>query len=187
MDICVFGYQMEMGIVFQDYVFDCFSVIVDKYFNCVFFLQVIFGKVLVGVFCCDIVIYVMQGFVFKGVGIVQDVYIVFDQVVDKIDKQFCCYKCWINVWYEQSVYVVCEEQVVYMVFVEYDEDEEVIVDLLLVIVEIWVDVFEVMVFDVVMMFDLCNIIVLLFKNVGIGKYNMVYCCGDGLIGWVELF
>lgn len=185
MDIRVSGHQMETGGALQLHANDRLTNIVGKYFTRALSSQVTFGKAPAGAFRCDIVTHVMQGLILKGAGVAHDAHVAFDQAAEKIDKQLRRYKRRLNSRQEQVAHAARAEEAAYTVFVEADDDEEVMVDAPVVIAETRVDVPEATVSDAVMMLDLRNTNALLFTNAGTGKHNMVYRRGDGSIGWVE--
>ena len=186
MDIRVSGHQMATGEALQTHAHDRLSAIVDKYFTRALSSHITFGKAPASFFRCDIVTHVTHGLILKGAGIASDAHVALDQAAEKIDKQLRRYKRRIKDRHEQNAHASKQEEAAYTVFAAPDaDDEEVTVDAPVVIAETRVDVPEATVSDAVMMLDLRNTNALLFKNAGTGKHNMVYCRGDGSIGWVE--
>lgn len=188
MDIRVSGHQVDTGDALRQHVEQRLTSIADKYFARPVSAQVTFGK---GPhdhnFICDIVVYVRNGVVLKATERAAEAHPAFDAGSEKVEKQLRRYMSRLKNHHGAPVNDAIDDLPVdagYTIFAAGDEEEEP-ADNPPVIAETKVDIPEATVSDAVMQLDLRNTNALLFRNLGTGKFNMVYRRGDGNIGWVE--
>lgn len=188
MDIRVSGHQVDTGDALRQHVEQRLTNIADKYFARPVSAQVTFGK---GPhdhnFICDIVVYVRNGVVLKATERAAEAHPAFDAGSEKVEKQLRRYMSRLKDHHGAPANDAIGDLSVdagYTIFAAADEEEEP-ADNPPVIAETKVDIPEATVSDAVMQLDLRNTNALLFRNVGTGKFNMVYRRGDGNIGWVE--
>ncbi|MGE5722601.1 MAG: ribosome hibernation-promoting factor, HPF/YfiA family [Sphingomonadales bacterium] len=188
MEIRVSGHQVDTGDALRRHVEERLNAISRKYLARPVSSQTTFGK---GPhdhnFTCDIVMYVRNGVVLKASGRAADAHPAFDGAADKIEKQLRRYMRRLKDHHAPVGGETAEApqaEAAYTIFAGGAEEEEP-VDNPPVIAETRVDIPDATVSDAVMQLDLRNTNALLFRNLGTGRFNMVYRRGDGTIGWVE--
>jgi ribosomal subunit interface protein len=188
MDIRVSGHQVDTGDALRQHVEHRLASMADKYLARPVSAQTTFGK---GPhdhnFTCDIVVYVRNGVVLKASDRGAEAHPAFDSASDKIEKQLRRYMSRLKEHHGQpggEGFVEPDADAGYTIFAA-DESEDQPSDNPPIIAETRVDIPEATVSDAVMQLDLRNTNALLFRNLGTGKFNMVYRRGDGTIGWVE--
>lgn len=190
MDVRVSGHQVDVGESLRAHAEERVQAVADKYFSRAISSQVTFGK---GPhdhrFDCEIVMYVPNGIVLKGVGRGAEALPAFEEALAKIDKQLRRHHRRIKDRNGQAAaFEAAFDNAGYTVFsspADQDDDDAELPDNPPVIAETRVDVPDASVSDAVLMLDLRNTNALLFKNSATGVFNMVYRRDDGTIGWVE--
>jgi ribosome hibernation promoting factor len=188
MDIRVSGHQVDTGDALRQHVEERLVSIAQKYLARPVSAQTTFGK---GPydhsFTCDVIMYVRNGVVLKASDQAAEAHPAFDAAADKIERQLRRYRSRLKEHHLPSDGEAAEAipaDAGYTIFAA-DESDEPSGDNPPIIAETRVDIPEATVSDAVMQLDLRNTTALLFRNVGTGRYNMVYRRGDGTIGWVE--
>jgi ribosomal subunit interface protein len=187
MDIRVSGHQVDTGDALRNHVEQRLGGMAQKYLARPVSAHTTFGK---GPhdhqFTCDVIVYVRNGVVLKASAGASEAHPAFESAADKIEKQLRRYMSRLKQHHGAGNGAAQEPEsdAGYTIFA-LDEAEEAPSDNPPVIAETRVDIPESTVSDAVMQLDLRNTNALLFRNLGTGKYNMVYRRGDGTIGWVE--
>ncbi|MBB4211326.1 ribosomal subunit interface protein [Rhodothalassium salexigens] len=192
MQISVTGRHLDIGDAFRSHITDRLNAIVEKYFDRAIEAQVTMSKQ-AHLYRADCTLHASQGTVLQARAEGGDVYGTFDGVADKIEKQLRRYKRRLK---DHSALSRREgvETLIAQAYVlapegdEADNDDSDAVDANggpAVIAETRTEVPTVSVESAVMMMDLRDLPVLVFRNPGSGAVNVVYRRQDGNIGWID--
>lgn len=188
MQVSITGRKINVGAALTAHVEDRLTAATSKYFNRSIDAAVTIGKEGHS-FRADCLLHAPPGLNMRSHAEADDVYAAFDAAADKLEKQLRRYKRRIKNHHAQSErgtaplmasdYVLAPE--------EGAEPEENGNDQLqpAIIAETQTEIPVVDVGDAVMLMDLADSPMLMFRNAGNNELNVVYRRSDGNIGWID--
>lgn len=197
MHITVAGKQVETGEALRAHVTDSLGAIAAKYFDHALEAHVTFRRDAKGrngaFFACDINLHAGRGLSVRGEGMGTDAHRAFDEAAEHVAKRLRRYRRRMNeharsLAEEREVTV---ERAVQAVLAPEPEDEETAPmtearpESGAVIAEQPAEISRLSVREAVMRMDLAHQPVLMFRNKGNGRLNVVYRRDDGNIGWID--
>jgi ribosomal subunit interface protein len=197
MHITVAGKQVETGDALRAHVTDCLGTIASKYFDHALEAHVTFRRDAKGrngaFFACDINLHAGRGLSVRGEGMGTDAHRAFDEAAEHVAKRLRRYRRRMNeharsLAEEREVTVERARQTVLAPEPEEDEDAAPARETHengAVIAEQPAEIARLSVREAVMRMDLAHQPVLMFRNKGNGRLNVVYRREDGNIGWID--
>ncbi|MFN6953627.1 MAG: ribosome hibernation-promoting factor, HPF/YfiA family [Acetobacteraceae bacterium] len=197
MHITVAGKQVETGEALRAHVTDSLGAIAAKYFDHALEAHVTFRRDAKGrngaFFACDINLHAGRGLSVRGEGMGTDAHRAFDEAAEHVAKRLRRYRRRMNE-HARSLAEEREatvERAVQAVLAPEPEDEETAPmtearpESGAVIAEQPAEISRLSVREAVMRMDLAHQPVLMFRNKGNGRLNVVYRRDDGNIGWID--
>jgi ribosomal subunit interface protein len=197
MHITVAGKQVETGDALRAHVTDSLGTIASKYFDHAIEAHVTFRRDAKGrngaFFACDINLHAGRGLSVRGEGMGTDAHRAFDEAAEHVAKRLRRYRRRMNeharsLAEERDAAVEAARQAV--LAPEPEEEEEAgsateTPENGAVIAEQPAEIARLSVREAVMRMDLAQQPVLMFRNKGNGRLNVVYRRDDGNIGWID--
>lgn len=197
MHITVAGKQVETGEALRTHVADSLEGITSKYFDHAMEAHVTFRRDAKGrngaFFACDINLHAGRGLSVRGEGMGTDAHRAFDEAAEHVAKRLRRYRRRMNeharsMADEREVPMEAARQAV--LAPEPEEDDEAPPapepqEAAAVIAEQPAEISRLSVREAVMRMDLAHQPVLMFRNKGTGRLNVVYRRDDGNIGWID--
>jgi ribosomal subunit interface protein len=196
MHITVAGKQVETGDALRTHVTDSLGTIASKYFDHALEAHVTFRRDAKGrngaFFACDINLHAGRGLSVRGEGMGTDAHRAFDEAAEHVAKRLRRYRRRMNeharsMAEERETPVESARQAV--LSPEPDEEESTSAtepqEAGAVIAEQPAEIARLSVREAVMRMDLAHQPVLMFRNKGNGRLNVVYRRDDGNIGWID--
>jgi ribosomal subunit interface protein len=197
MHITVAGKQVETGDALRAHVTDSLGTIAAKYFDHAIEAHVTFRRDAKGrngaFFACDINLHAGRGLSVRGEGMGTDAHRAFDEAAEHVAKRLRRYRRRMNeharsLAEERDAAVEAARQAV--LAPEPEEEEEAgsateTPENGAVIAEQPAEIARLSVREAVMRMDLAQQPVLMFRNKGNGRLNVVYRRDDGNIGWID--
>ena len=197
MNITVAGKQVETGEALRAHVTDSLGAIAAKYFDHALEAHVTFRRDAKGrngaFFACDINLHAGRGLSVRGEGLGTDAHRAFEEAAEHVAKRLRRYRRRMNE-HARSLAEEREatvERAVQAVLAPEPEDEETASvpearpESGAVIAEQPAEISRLSVREAVMRMDLAHQPVLMFRNKGNGRLNVVYRRDDGNIGWID--
>ncbi|MCS6931406.1 MAG: ribosome-associated translation inhibitor RaiA [Acetobacteraceae bacterium] len=196
MHITVAGKQVETGEALRAHVTESLEAIAAKYFDHALEAHVTFRRDAKGrngaFFACDINLHAGRGLSVRGEGIGHDAHRAFDEAAEHVAKRLRRYRRRMNeharsLAEEREAIVERARQAVLAPEPE-EEDEAPAPEPQengAVIAEQPTEIARLTVREAVMRMDLAQQPVLMFRNKGTGRLNVVYRREDGNIGWID--
>ncbi|MBL4613739.1 MAG: ribosome-associated translation inhibitor RaiA [Magnetovibrio sp.] len=182
MDITVKGKQMDVGEALRTHTEDSLSSAVSKYFDRAIDATVVYSKVQKG-FHIDITVHVGRGVTIQGRGEAADAYPALDAAMERISKQLRRYHRKLVNHHANGNHDVLPAQ--YSILGQTEEEEVHEEHHPAIVAEMPHEISTMSVSDAVMRLDLGNLPVVMFKNGGHGRLNVVYRRQDGNVGWID--
>ncbi len=196
MHITVAGKQVETGDALRTHVTDSLGTIASKYFDHALEAHVTFRRDAKGrngaFFACDINLHAGRGLSVRGEGMGTDAHRAFDEAADHVAKRLRRYRRRMNeharsMAEDREAPVESARQAV--LSPEPDEDDATPTpdpqEAGAVVAEQPAEIARLSVREAVMRMDLAHQPVLMFRNKGNGRLNVVYRRDDGNIGWID--
>jgi ribosomal subunit interface protein len=197
MRITVAGKQVETGEALRAHVTETLSAIVAKYFDHALEAHVTFRRDAKGrngaFFACDINLHAGRGLTVRGEGLGHDAHRAFEEAAEHVAKRLRRYRRRMNeharsLAEEREAMVEPARQAVLPPEPEEEEappPPEPTEGGAAVIAEQPTEIARLTVREAVMRMDLAHQPVLMFRNKGTGRLNVVYRRDDGNIGWID--
>jgi ribosomal subunit interface protein len=198
MHITVAGKQVDTGDALRAHVTDCLGAIAAKYFDHALEAHVTFRRDAKGrngaFFACDINLHAGRGLSVRGEGIGADARRAFDEAAEHVAKRLRRYRRRMNeharsLAEEREATIERGRQAVLAPEPEEEEEEPGLApgahENGAVIAEQPAEILRLSVREAVMRMDLAHQPVLMFRNKGNGRLNVVYRREDGNIGWID--
>jgi ribosomal subunit interface protein len=183
MSLRISGKQMEIGDAFRTRIDDRIGEIVSKYFDGGFS-----GHVTVersgSRFSADCMVHLDTGMALQATGAAQEATLAFDAASEKLEKRLRRYKRRLK---EHPVGTQEPVDVAYTVMAPIDEEDEELSDdyAPAIVAESTVALKTLSVANAVIELDLKDSPVVVFRNAGNDRINIVYRRADGNIGWID--
>jgi ribosomal subunit interface protein len=196
MHITVAGKQVETGDALRAHVTNTLGAIASKYFDHALEAHVTFRRDAKGrngaFFACDINLHAGRGLSVRGEGMGHDAHRAFDEAAEHVAKRLRRYRRRMNE-HARSLAEDREapvERARQSVLAPEPEEEEAVAapepqEGGAVIAEQPTEIARLSVREAVMRMDLAHQPVLMFRNKGNGRLNVVYRRNDGNIGWID--
>jgi ribosomal subunit interface protein len=184
MHIQVNGKQIDIGDSLRQHVEERLADRVFKYFDRPVDSQVTFARD-GHEFRADCAVHLSTGINLLSQGRATDIYASFDQAIDRLEKRLRRYKRRLkdhhsraahSTWFEAPSYIIAGADL---------QEEEPEQQQPIIIAEETAQVRTCTVGEAVMQMDLTEAPVVLFKNSGHGRLNIVYRRPDGHVGWID--
>jgi len=197
MHITVAGKQVETGDALRAHVTDSLGTIASKYFDHAIEAHVTFRRDAKGrngaFFACDINLHAGRGLSVRGEGMGTDAHRAFDEAAEHVAKRLRRYRRRMNeharsLAEERDAAVEAARQAVLAPEPEEEEEAGSATETSengAVIAEQPAEIARLSVREAVMRMDLAQQPVLMFRNKGNGRLNVVYRRDDGNIGWID--
>lgn len=197
MHITVAGKQVETGEALRTHVTDSLEGITSKYFDHALEAHVTFRRDAKGrngaFFGCDINLHAGRGLSVRGEGMGTDAHRAFDEAAEHVAKRLRRYRRRMNdhsrsMAEERETPLEPARQVVLQPEPEEEEETPPVAEQNeagAVIAEQPAEISRLSVREAVMRMDLAHQPVLMFRNKGTGRLNVVYRREDGNIGWID--
>ena len=185
MQILVSGKKLKVGQSLTQYVNEKVDYLIDKYFEKIVNINVVFSKQ-GHMFTCDILFNEgsKKKIVIKSKAHSDEVYNAFDMALVRIEKQLRKYKSKLQDKASKiNINIAAEEAMKYILSPEEIKEDKAINPP--IIAEKPVEILTLSVSDAVMKMDLENLPALMFRNVRNDRINVVYYRKDGNISWVD--
>lgn len=196
MHITVAGKQVETGEALRTHVSDSLRTIASKYFDHALEAHVTFRRDAKGrngaFFACDINLHAGRGLSVRGEGMGTDAHRAFDEAAEHVAKRLRRYRRRMNeharsMAEEREPPMEAARQTV--LAPEPEEDDAApppdAAENGAVVAEQPSEIARLSVREAVMRMDLAHLPVLMFRNKGNGRLNVVYRRDDGNIGWID--
>lgn len=184
MHIQVNGKQIDIGVALRQHVEERLADRVFKYFDRPVDSQVTFAKD-GHEFRADCAVHLNTGMNLLSHGKSTDIYGSFDLAVDRLEKRLRRYKSRLKDHHNRAGQSPSFEAPSYVIAGHGEQEEESEQLQPVIIAEETAHVRTCSVGEAVMQMDLAEAPVVLFKNSGHGRLNIVYRRPDGHIGWID--
>jgi ribosomal subunit interface protein len=197
MHITVAGKQVETGDALRTHVTDSLGTIASKYFDHALEAHVTFRRDAKGrngaFFACDINLHAGRGLSVRGEGMGTDAHRAFDEAAEHVAKRLRRYRRRMNdhsrsMAEEREAPIETARQVVLPPEPEEEEEARPVAEpneAGAIVAEQPAEIARLSVREAVMRMDLAHQPVLMFRNKGNGRLNVVYRRDDGNIGWID--
>lgn len=180
------GKQIDIGEALQSHVKQELDIVVDKYAERPTDASIVFSKS-AHENVCEATVHLSTGLTAQAKASASDIYAAFDQCAEKMEKQLRRYKRRLkNHHRDRSEPVALSDASSYILASSTDaESEEPETLQPITIAEMETQVPSISVGEAVMQMELAGAPVLVFRNEGPGRINVVYRRDDGNIGWID--
>lgn len=182
MHIQVTGRNMDIGDALRAHIEERLTATSEKYFSNPIEATVVVSKQ-GHLFRADISVHVSSGVLVQGHDESHDAYAAFDSASDRIGKRLRRYKRKLKDHSKQQQQEQAFQAQQYILAT--DEDEEDAPDQPVVVAEMPTHINTLGVSDAVMLLELGDLPVVMFRNGSHGELNIVYRRKDGNIGWID--
>jgi ribosomal subunit interface protein len=180
------GKQMDVGEALQTHVQTELGEVLGKYPGRPTDAYVVFSKS-AHQFVCEAVVHLSTGLTSQAKGQANDVYAAFDSCAEKMDKQLRRYKRRLKDHHRDRAEPVEQLEGSAYILAGSEDQEEGEPETLqpMIIAEMGTRIPSITVGEAVMQLELAGAPVLVFRNEGIDRVNVVYRREDGNIGWID--
>ena len=180
------GKQIDIGAALQEHVQTSLSDIVVKYAERPTDATVIFSKS-AHEHVCEVTVHLSTGLTASAKGQAVDIYAAFDSSAEKMEKQLRRYKRRLKDHHKDRQQPVELMDGASYILAASDDREDAEPDSLqpIIVAEMETRIPSLSVGEAVMQMELAGAPVLVFKNEGAGRTNVVYRRDDGNIGWID--
>ena len=180
------GKQMDVGEALQSHVEKELGAVLAKYSGRPTDAHVTFSRN-AHQFVCEAVVHLSTGLISQAKGQANEVYAAFDVCAEKMDKQLRRYKRRLKDHHKARTEPVEQLDGSAYILAGSDDQEEAEPDTLqpMIIAEMEAKIPSITVGEAVMQLELAGAPVLVFRNQGIDRVNVVYRREDGNIGWID--
>jgi ribosomal subunit interface protein len=180
------GKQIDVGSALQDHVETELGTVLGKYPGRPTDAHVIFSRE-AHEFACDATVHLSTGLTAQAKAKAPDIYAAFDQCAQRMDKQLRRYKRRLKDHHrDRTEPVEVAEGSAYILAASEDHDEAEPDSLQpMIIAEMGTKIPSISVGEAVMQMELAGAPLLVFRNEGKNRVNVVYRREDGNIGWID--
>jgi ribosomal subunit interface protein len=180
------GKHIDVGEALQSHVQSELGVVLAKYAGRPTDAHVIFSKS-AHEFVCEAIVHLSTGLTSQARAHAVEIYAAFDQCAEKMDKQLRRYKRRLKDHHKDRVDPVEQEDGSSYILAGSDDEENAEPDSLqpIIVAEMGTKIPSISVGEAVMQMELAGAPVLVFRNEGKGRVNVVYRREDGNIGWID--
>lgn len=182
----VSGKHIDVGEALQGHVQTELGAVLAKYPGRPTDAHVIFSRI-AHEFVCEAVVHLSTGLTSQARGKATDIYAAFDQCAEKMDKQLRRYKRRLKDHHKERAEPVEQLDGSAYILAAADDEDAAEPDSLqpIIIAEMGTKIPSISVGEAVMQMELAGAPVLVFRNEGKDRVNVVYRREDGNIGWID--
>lgn len=188
MQIFVSGKQIDLGEALRNRVETRLAARVAKYFDHALDAQVQFSKSR-HLYRSDISVHARRGVSVQAHGEADDMFAAFEMAADRVEKRLRRFKRRLTDHHGQRLQTDDVEEVARQTVIAAENEDEpepdAGVDSPVTIAESTTPIRTLTVGEAVMRLELAGLPVLMFRDRGSGRYNVVYRRDDGNIGWLD--
>ncbi|WP_147126658.1 ribosome hibernation-promoting factor, HPF/YfiA family [Shimia ponticola] len=180
------GKQIDIGAALQQHVEDSLSSVVQKYAERPTEAQVIFSKS-AHEHVCEVTVHLSTGLTAAARAQAVEIYAAFESACDKMEKQLRRYKRRLKDHHKDRTEPVELMGGASYILAASDAGDDAEPETLqpVIVAEMETQIPSLSVGEAVMQMELAGSPVLVFKNEGAGRTNVVYRRDDGNIGWID--